>query len=350
MRLFNGRSFLLLLAFSIFLMPCNSWAEKRHFEMTINTVKIKVNDKLTYTVFAFNKQVPGPLIHVKEGDEVTVKVTNMTALPHTVHWHGIYQKNNWKMDGVPGISQRAIKPGGSFTYKWIAEPTGSLWYHCHVNVNEHVAYRGMWGPIVIDPKNPTELEKRVTKDHILMFSSYVSAWADKPGRGGLPSDVPDFFALNGRSFPNTQPIRVKKGDVIRLRLYGAGGETHAIHTHGHHFTVTHIDGFPLKNPYRADTIQVGPANRYDIIIEANNPSIFIIHDHVDVHTTNNGKYPGGPITVIEYDGIEPQPFYLWKGIDYDPNFYYQESLTKGYGMFENDRMKGKSQKRRRRRK
>ena len=119
-----------------------------------------------------------------------------------------------------------------------------MWYHCHVNVNEHVAMRGMWGPLIIDPKDPPPVEKEVTKDYIMTFSNWVSNWANKPGQGGIPGDEPDFFTLNGKAFPGTQPLRIKKGDVIRIRLIGAGDEMHSIHIHGHDFEVYAKDGRP----------------------------------------------------------------------------------------------------------
>jgi len=77
-------------------------AAKYDFKMDIEEVKIHVAPGLDYKVFGFNGQVPGPLIHVKEGDDVTVHVTNNTSLPHTIHWHGLYQTDNWVNDGVPG--------------------------------------------------------------------------------------------------------------------------------------------------------------------------------------------------------------------------------------------------------
>ncbi len=346
----RGRlGFIAILCMMAIFFSGQAQAKKYNLKMNIQAVKIKVNDKLSYTEFAYNGQVPGPLIHVKEGDDVTVSVTNLTELPHTIHWHGIYHRGgNWKNDGVPDINQKAIAPGETYTYHFIAEPSGTLWYHCHVNVNEHVAYRGMWGALIIDPKNPTELEKKVTKDHILMFSEYASAFKDKPGFGGTPTDVIDYYGLNGRAFPNTMPIRVEKGDVVRLRLFGAGGGTHYLHTHGHSFLVTHKDGFPLPQPYEADTIAVGPGERYDLIYTADNPGIFIMHDHVDMHVTNDGKYPGGVITVMEYKGIKPQPFYPWKDIKYDPDFFFQESLQK-YGLIEQPNLRGEVIKKKRRR-
>lgn len=346
-----------LMMFMVFAVTSTTTAqaELRQFEMTIEDVKLKVNDELTYTAFAFNGQVPGPLIKANEGDDIEVTVTNLTSLPHTVHWHGIYMTDNWENDGVPNVTQEQIKPGDSYTYKFKADPTGSLWYHCHVNVNEHVAYRGMWGPMIITPKKEgkavKKLVKKVTDEYIMMFSAYASGFADKPGYGGAVTDVIDYFAMNGRSFPDTQPIRVDKGDVLRLRLYGAGGLVHNLHTHGHSFMVTHKDGFPLDSPYEADTIAVGPGERYDIIFEANNPGRFIIHDHVDVHVTNSGKYPGGPITIIEYNGIQrDDDWYAWKNKVYDPNFFYQEDMKKGPGYYTHEGFKGTPIKKKRKRK
>jgi FtsP/CotA-like multicopper oxidase with cupredoxin domain len=309
------------------------FAAEREFNLTIEEVTIRVAADLEYKVFAFNGQVPGPLLHVQEGDDLKVNVINNTALPHTIHWHGINQIGTWKNDGVPGVTQSNIEPGDMFSYKFKVDRPGSLWYHCHVNVNEHVGIRGMWGPLIVDAKNPLPIEKTVTKDVIMMMSGWERAHASSYGEGSIPGDVTDYFSVNARSFPGTQPIRVKKGDVVRVRFYGAGGETHSMHLHGHDMLVTHKDGYALPAPYYVDTVRVGPGERYDAIVEMNNPGLFIFHDHVDKQVTAGGKYPGGPINVIEYDNVEQDATYIWKGKEYDPNFYYSESLAKGYGMF-----------------
>lgn len=324
-------------------VPALSWAEKRSFEMSIEDTRITLVDKQQFHTFAFNGQVPGPLIHVKEGDEVTVNVNNLTTLPHTIHWHGMLQRGTWRQDGVPDVTQQAIKPGDSFTYKFVAEPSGTHWYHCHVNVNEHVAMRGMWGPFIVVPKNPKPIEKKVTKDFIMMLSGWDTKWASKPGEGGLPDDVYDYFTINGKAFPDSQPIRVSRGDVIRIRLIGAGEQTHAIHIHGHVFKVAFKDGHALPNPYDADTIMVGPGERYDLILTMDNPGRWAIHDHVDVHTVNGTKPMGGVMTVIEYNEINhDDPFYAWKGKQFVPDFYYEESLKKPYGMHDAGVFKGQA--------
>ena len=317
-------------------------AETRRFSLTIEDTNLTLVDKQTFHTFSFNGQTPGPLMHVVEGDDLEISVENQTTLPHTIHWHGLFQRGTWMNDGVPDTTQPAIAPGETFTYRFKAEPSGTMWYHCHVNVNEHVAMRGMWGPLIIDPKNPPPTEKEVTKDYIMMFSSWVSNWAKKPGQGGIPGDEPDFFTVNGKAFPDTQPLRIKKGDVVRIRLIGAGDEMHSIHIHGHDFEVYAKDGRPLPNPFLADTILFGPGERYDLILRADNPGIWMVHDHIDRHTVNGKSPMGGIMTTIEYEEVnaKDQPFYSWKSKKFVPDFYYEESLKKPPGMYESPAVKG----------
>jgi manganese oxidase len=316
--------------------------QAHHFEMNIEDTRIVLIGTQTFHTFAFGGQVPGPLFHVREGDQVEVTVNNLTALPHSIHWHGLIQRGTWRMDGVPDVTQLAIQPGDSFTYKFVAEPAGTMWYHCHVNVNEHVAMRGMWGPFIIDPKTPTAIEKQVTKDHILMLCEWASAWAEKPGEGGMPGDVFDYFTINGKSFPETQPIRVKQGDVIRLRLYGAGGGLHSIHIHGHVFQIAFKDGHSLPAPINADTVLVGPGERYDIILKCDNPGIWMVHDHIDGHVMNGRSPMGGVMTTIEYEGVSHQGMHHGGDKPFLPDFYYEESLAKPRGVYVNPNFKGQA--------
>lgn len=318
-------------------------AAKREFEMNIEDTRIQLVDKQQFHTFAFAGQVPGPLFYVDEGDDIEVKVNNLTALPHTIHWHGLLQRGNWRMDGVPEVTQEAIKPADSFTYKLKAEPSGTLWYHCHVNVNEHVTLRGMWGPFIVRPKKPTALEKKVTKDFVLMLSDWDSKWSNKPGFGGVPGDKFDYFTINGKSFPDNEPIRVRKGDVVRLRLIGAGDLMHSIHIHGHAFQIAFKDGFPLPAPITGDTVLVGPGERYDLIFEADNPGRWMVHDHIDSHTMNGDRPHGGLMTVIEYAEVKSDDaWYPWNKRQPKPNFYYEDSLKKGPGIYTNDTFKGQA--------
>lgn len=306
-------------------------AELRQFEMTIEEVELEVAPGFRTKAWGFNGQVPGPLLRVREGDEVEVTVHNLTSLNHSVHWHGVFQTNSWRSDGVPHVTQHPIEPGESFTYRFIADKTGSLWYHCHVNVSEHVGLRGMWGPLVVEPREPLPLEKRVTKDAVLMFSGWNSKVADTYGAGGHPGDVINYFSINAKSFPMTQPLRVREGDVLRMRLYAATIPV-AFHLHGHDMLVTHKDGLPLPAPYFADVVGMMPGERYDVIVEMNNPGLWMTHDHVDHHTTNDGREHGGSMLVVEYEEIEQDEWYDWKDKAFEPDFYMIESMQKPWGL------------------
>jgi manganese oxidase len=320
-------------------LTLNAHAELRKFEMTIEEFDFVVAPGLTTKVWAYDGQVPGPLIHVKEGDNVEVKVQNNTTMSHTIHFHGTYQTHTWEMDGVPGVSQQAIEPGDSFTYRFVADKPGSLWYHCHVNTAEHIDLRGMWGPMIVDPKTPTELEKQVAKDAIVMFAGWDSSVAKEYGKNGVPHRVLDYFSINGKAHPGNQPIRVKEGDVLRLRLYAPTSPV-AFHLHGHDALVTHKDGLPIPAPYPVDVIAMQPGERYDLIVKMNNPGIWMAHDHIEEHTTSGGKEGGGSMLVVEYEDIKKPGFYMWKDLKYDPDFYMSESLKKPYGKHNNPSFMG----------
>lgn len=315
-------------------------ADLRQFEMTIEEVETDVAPGFKAKVWGFDGQVPGPLIRVNEGDEVEVTVHNFTTLNHTVHWHGIFQTGTWQHDGVPHVSQKPIEPGESYTYRFVADKPGTLWYHCHVNVSEHVGLRGMWGPLIVEPAEPTEMEQRVTKDAILMFSGWNSEVADTFGEGGHPGQVINYFSINGKSFPMTQPIRVREGDVLRLRLFAATIPV-AFHLHGHDMLVTHKDGNPVPHPYEVDVVGMQPGERVDVIIEMDNPGIWMTHDHIDHHTTNNGREHGGSMLVVEYEEIEPHPMYDWIDKEYEADFYMIESMALPPGLHQTEVHRGR---------
>ncbi len=324
-------------------------AELRKFNLTVEEVELEIAPGFKSKVWAYNGQVPGPLLRVKEGDDVEITLTNNSTLNHTVHWHGIHQKGTWRSDGVPGVTQLSVEPGESYVYRFKADRIGSLWYHCHVNVPEHVGLRGMWGPLIVDPKDPLPIEKEVTKEAILMFSGWNSEVAMTFGKGGEPGEVLDYFSINGKSFPLTQPLRVKEGDVVRLRLYGATLPV-AFHTHGHDMLVTHQDGLPLDTPYWADVVDIPSGGRLDVIVRMNNPGIWINHDHIEQHISNKGKAPGGAALIIEYEGVEKDDWYVWKNKEYQSDFYLSDTLKKGYGLFDNELFKGDEIKVQRRKK
>lgn len=325
-------------------------AEVHEMEMSVEEVTVDVAPKFRYKVWAYDGQVPGPLIRVQEGDTIKLTMHNNSTLNHTIHWHGIFQTDSWRSDGVPDITQEGIEPGESYTYEFVADKTGSLWYHCHVNVPEHVGIRGMWGALIVDPKDPAPIEKTVTKDAVMMFSGWNPEVADVYGEGGHPTEPISYFSINGKSFPDTQPLRVEEGDVLRLRLYAATIPV-AFHLHGHDVLVTHKDGLPLEDHVPMDVLPMQPGERYDVIVEMNNPGRWIAHDHHEHHVSNDGNMPGGAVMILEYEGYQDlDDWYVWKDKEFDPNFYWSETLKSGeHGLFHHEGFKGEFELSRRRR-
>ena len=307
-------------------------ARTHTFAMTIEEAKVTVARGKDFKVWAYQGQVPGPLIRVRQGDTIDATLTNHTTGSHTIHWHGIRQHGTWRMDGTPGINSQDVPPKGTTNYRFVADREGSLWYHCHVDVPNHVGVRGMWGPLIVDPLKPLPIEKEVTKDAILMFSGWASKAADDYFAMPEPTGSFDYYSINGKSFPYNQPIRVRYGDVLRLRLYAVSIPV-SFHLHGHDMLITHIDGLAIPNPYYSDTVRVDLGKRVDVIVRMDNPGRWPAHDHDEHHTHNAGMPPGGVMLIVEYDEVgRDDPWYMWRRKEFDPDFYFIESMKKGHGL------------------
>lgn len=294
------------------------------YRMTIVETEHRLTGGLAYKVWAYGGVVPAPLLVIREGDVMRIRVTNETSVAHTIHSHGLFVPQ--RMDGVPhrhGMPDggehaapmahhsmpparsmpSAIEPGTTFTYEYIARPSGTHWYHCHVNTNEHMK-RGMAGPLIVLPR---ETEPPVDREEVLLLQEWDSRFA-KGGQPGHPRDSAeaDIFTINGLSFPDTRPLEVAVGATCRLRVINGGTQFHAVHLHGHSFLVTHKDGAPLAEPLEMDTVSVGPGERVDLVFVANNPGEWPLHCHDSTHQTNGGQYPGGMMMHLLV-GADPSP-------------------------------------------
>lgn len=298
------------------------------YDLTITETRHVLADGTPYKAWAFGGQVPGPLLVAREGDWIRIRVTNETTLSHTIHSHGLHVPQ--RMDGAPHhhvghaagspsmtSAPRPIEPGETFIYEYIARPAGTHFYHCHVNTNEHMA-RGMSGPLIVLPKVP---DPPVEHDVVLFLQEWDSAYA-RLGKPGHPREArnADFFTINGQSYPKTKPLHVNLGDAVRIRIINAGSQEHYIHLHGHTFLLTHKDGVPLNDPIGMDTVPVGPGERQDIVVRANNPGDWPMHCHSPSHITNAGQYPGGMMTHLVV-GPDPYPTSgpgpIGPGVDYE---------------------------------
>ncbi len=266
------------------------------FELTAKAVLWPIMDSVTVTAYTYNGTVPGPMIRVSEGDQVRVIVKNELPVPTTIHWHGVEVPN--AMDGVPGVTQDPIQPGETFTYEFTAKPAGTFMYHSHYEGDIQVS-AGLYAPFIIDPKeaetNPPAVDK------ILMLSEWRMTdgmtYAPMP-MGGME---PNYFTINGKSFPATETITVTKGDRVRLRFIGIGQFIHPMHLHGFPFKIVATDGHPVPEAAQLtkDTISVAPGERYDIEFVVTETGQWMLHCHILHHTTNDNVEPGGLMLMIE---------------------------------------------------
>ncbi len=264
------------------------------FELTTKTVKWSILDGVNVTAYTYNGTVPGPMIRVTEGERVRIIVKNELDDPTTIHWHGVEVPNS--MDGVPDVTQAPIQPGETFTYEFIAKPSGTFMYHSHFEGDVQVT-AGLYAPFIIDPIEPVA---QADVDVTLM----ISEWLVRDGRtyAAMPMSgmEPNFFTINGKAFPATETINVKKGERVRIRLIGIGQFIHPMHLHGLPFKIVATDGHPVPEVAQLtkDTVSVAPGERYDIEFVASEPGQWMLHCHILHHTTNDNVEPGGLMLVV----------------------------------------------------
>lgn len=112
------------------------------------------------------------------------------------------------------------------------------------------------------------------------------------------------YIINGKAFPDTPVFPVREGEKVLFRIINAGSFLHTWHPHGHTMVITHKDGYVLPAPYKADTLAIAPGERYDYIMEMDNPGLWMIHDQMGQYTMNDNVHPGGMVACFAYDGFE----------------------------------------------
>lgn len=244
---------------------------------------------LTVLAKTYNGVVPGPTLVVHQGDRVVIEYRNAQSVPDTVHLHGIHEIPV-SMDGVAGISQPLVRQGGSYRYVFTAGTPGTFVYHSHDN--EEMVNSGLYGALVVLPAHVPAAE-RADRDDVEVLSS----WA-------IQSLSENHFTINGKEFPYTAPIEVRKGQHVRIRWINISGENmHTMHTHGHYQRIVARDAQPVTYRDVEDTVMLGPGQRVDAIVVADQqPGTWAVHCHVLDHIEDGSGMPDGLITAIHYEG------------------------------------------------
>ena len=258
------------------------------FNLVAEPVKREFLPGTLVDAWGYNSTAPGPTIEVVEGDRVRVVVDNHLPEPTSMHWHGF--EIPIAMDGMPGISQPLIPPGGRSVYEFTLHQAGTFFYHSHMAMQEMM---GLIGMFIMHPR--ASYTPRVDKD----FGIILQEWAILPNNS-VPNTLSmefNWLTMNGRAGPATTPLLVKLGERVRIRLVNLGMDHHPIHLHGNTFYVTGTEAgrVPPAVWTPANTVLVGVAQARDIEFEANNPGDWMLHCHMPHHTMNHMASMVGPM-------------------------------------------------------
>ena len=291
------------------------------FQLEIDRTPFVVDGRRGRAV-TINGTVPGPILRWREGDVVTLDVTNKLNEDTSIHWHGLILPPD--MDGVPGISFPGIKPGETFRYRFPVKQAGTYWYHSHSGLQEPM---GHYGPLVIEPKNadPVQFDREVVivlSDWSFESSHRVFAKLKKQSdvynvnqrtigdffrrarRGGLrdatrdramwgrmrmmPTDISDVtgatytYLINGHGPADNWSALFEPGERVRLRFVNAAAMTlFNVRIPGLPMTVVQADGLDVQ-PVEVDEFQIGNAETFDVIVQPEQAQAFsLIAEAID---------------------------------------------------------------------
>jgi FtsP/CotA-like multicopper oxidase with cupredoxin domain len=243
------------------------------FDLDARAVRWETAPNLFFDAYAYNGQIPGPELHVRQGDRVRVVVHNHLPEATVLHLHGLTLPN--AMDGVGFLTQKPIEPGQSFTYAFtVVDPPGTYMYHSHFDALAQVG-KGLLGAFIIDPKQ--------------------KAWDVEQTM--ILGDGPLGYTINGKSFPATSPIVAPYGSKVLVRFLNMGQLLHPMHLHGFHFSVLNEDGGPVPRPYKVDTLVIAPGQRFDVMFTATSKGAWAFHCHILSHAEgDHGMF--GMVTAV----------------------------------------------------
>ena len=281
----------------------------REITLEARAAEIEIAQGRSVTAWTYDGKFPGTEIRVKEGERLRVALKNSLPEDTSIHWHGIPQKGTNRMDGIPGLTQPPIPRGSTFVYEFVASAPGTYFYHPHSGLQIE---RGLSGALIVEAKNEPlsydreytlvlddwldgspdlaleQLQQGVTPADGLPKDSSRSTSSHEGGvtgmrHGGMGEgccsnqDVAySAYVINGRAPENPPQFETKRGERVRFRVVNAGGATvFRVAVQGHKLTVTHSDGFPV-HPVRVDAFEISPGERYDFLVEADNPGAWAI--------------------------------------------------------------------------
>jgi FtsP/CotA-like multicopper oxidase with cupredoxin domain len=283
---------------------------KPDYTLKIEPCSLELAPGVVVKTTAYNGQVPGPLLRLREGVPVAIDVTNSSANPDIVHWHGLGIDS--LNDGAMEEGSPMIAPGGQLRYTYTPRPAGTRWYHTHAGAGGDLSlgtYSGQFGFLLVEGKaDPGAYDQEIFlaihhwgPKFVPMVETMRAASANQPLTTG--SDVGyQYASINQHMLGAGEPIRVKQGQRVLVRLLNSSAtENVVLALPGHSFKVIAMDGNPVPNPAAVEVLSLAVAERVDAVIEMNAPGVWVLGS-----TLAEARKMGLGI-VVEYAGKTEAP-------------------------------------------
>jgi CopA family copper-resistance protein len=328
-----------------------------HFDLNVGYLGANFTGKPALAT-AINGSVPAPTLVWKEGERVTIRVTNNLPVDTSIHWHGIILPTD--MDGVPGLSFGGIKPGETFTYSFEVNQSGTYWYHSHSGFQEQT---GMYGAIIVEPK--AGKAERYDREHVVMLSDWSDEkpediykilkkmphyfntrertlndlYADIKRKGVAATwqerqmwnqmrmsdrDISDVtgwtytFLMNGNAPATGWTGLFNNGEKVKLRFINAAAMTiFDVRIPGLKMTVVASDGQDIE-PVTIDEFRIGIAETYDVIVEPDSDSAYsIFAQAIDRSGYTRGTLTTNPELKALIPDMDPAPILTHRDMGMD---------------------------------
>lgn len=228
-------------------------------------LKILPIDKPVESLWAYNNQYPGPALTVRQGEELRVRLSNALPQPTTVHWHGIRVPN--AMDGVPGMTQDPVSPGGHFDYRFHVADAGTYWYHPHVNTFEQIG-RGLAGALVVQEREAVDVDEDwlwvLTDQRLDRSGRLVESFGDMHDAAHA-GRIGNVVFINGSL---TQDFSAQPYSRVRLRLVAAtSARIFSLRLVAARAWLWALDGHPVPAQALSEPLTLAPGQRADVLVE-----------------------------------------------------------------------------------
>jgi FtsP/CotA-like multicopper oxidase with cupredoxin domain len=276
------------------------------FTLHIGPAEVEIAPRRRIKTTAYNGMFPGPVLRMAENKPVVIDVYNDSDIPELAHWHGLFIPP--EVDGAAEEGTPMVAPHTRQRYRFVPRPAGTRWYHSHISAGDNLhraTYTGQYGFLIIERGgNPGRYDQEV----LLALHGWEPflTYMKMNGLGKRDDSSLEVgynrFTVNSHALGAGEPIRVKQGERLLMRLLNANAtDYHRLALPGHHFTVIALDGNPVPSPRAVSVLEMGPAERIDATVEMNQPGVWILGD-IDDRARKLGLG-----IVVEYAGQSGAP-------------------------------------------